>query len=457
MRIAAARRRGGIAHRPAGHGAGLPTNIGRAGRLCTPMDSTPPEIAETLEGSTRLLVPAASLSERVPPREPAFFNPRARLSRDVSVAAYSAFAAGLGRPAVMLEALSGLGARGLRAANESDVGLVVLNDLNAAALGLAARSAAANGLANVEMSRREACAFLLSRQWGCDGDGDGGSGGGGRARRRADIVDIDPFGSPAPYLDCCLRAVSRGGMLSMTATDLQVLNGVFPAACVRRYGGAPMRRSGFGDEMSLRLMLGCLCSIAGRLDLSVEPLLVHSDQHYYRAYARIAGRADQTGMLGRLHLCRRCGWRAAAAAARGPRGRGGRRGKAPAPDAPAPLPECPECAAPAPDSAGPLWAGPTFDAQFARLAAARAASLPVGRECGPLLERAAAEAAMPAAYHTLDEAASRAGTHPPRLDRMVASLRSAGYAASPTSLCPTGFRTDAPPSAIAGALRGAAR
>ena len=432
------------------------------------MDSAPPEIAETVEGSTRLLVPAASLSERVPPREPAFFNPRARLSRDVSVAAYSAFAAALGRPAVMLEALSGLGARGLRAAHESGVGLVVLNDLNAAALGLAARSAAANGLDNVEMSRREACAFLLSRHWGGDGDGgsgdgdggsgdgDGGSGGGGGARRRADIVDIDPFGSPAPYLDCCLRAVSRGGMLSMTATDLQVLNGVFPAACVRRYGGAPMRRSGFGDEMSLRLMLGCLCSIAGRLDLSVEPLLVHSDQHYYRAYARIAGRADQTGMLGRLHLCRRCGWRAASTAT-AQRGRRGRPGKAPAPAAPAPLAECPECVAPAPDSAGPLWAGPLFDAQFARLAATRAASLPVGRECGPLLERAAAEAGMPAAYHTLDEAASRAGTHPPRLDRMVSSLRSAGYAASPTSLCPTGFRTDAPPPAIAAAMGSAAR
>ena len=358
----------------------------------------------------------------------------------------------------MLEALSGLGARGLRAANESGVGLVVLNDLNAAALGLAGRSAAANGLGNVEMSRREACAFLLSRAWG---GRDAGGGGGDRARR-ADIVDIDPFGSPAPYLDCCLRAVSRGGMLSMTATDLQVLNGMFPAACARRYGGAPMRRSGFGDEMSLRLMLGCLCAIAGRLDLSVEPLLVHSDQHYYRAYARIAGRADQARMMGRLHLCRRCGWRsaapAAAAAPAAPPGRrdGGRPGKGTAPAVHPPLPECPECATPCPDSAGPLWVGPVFDAAFARLAAARAASLPVGRECVPLLERAAAEAGMPAAYHTLDESASRAGAPPPRLDRMIRSLRAAGHAASPTSLNPTGFRTAAPPSAIADALRGAA-
>ena len=424
------------------------------------MDDAGRETAETIEGSTRLLVPAASLSGRVPPREPAFFNPRARLSRDVSVVAYSAFAAELGRPAVMLEALSGLGARGLRAANESGVGLVVLNDLNPSALSLAARSAAANGLANVETSRREACAFLLSRMWG------GGDGGAAGRARRADIVDIDPFGSPAPYLDCCLRAVSRGGMLSMTATDLQVLNGMFPAACARRYGGAPMRRSGFGDETSLRLMLGCLCSIAGRLDLSVRPLLVHSDQHYYRAYVRVAGRADQTGMIGRLHLCRRCGWRAAAspaaaaeaAPAAPPDGRGGgRRERRAAAAAAFPLGECPACGSPYPDSAGPLWAGPLFDGPFARLMAARAASLPVGRECAPLLERAAAEAAMPAAYYTLDEEASRAGTHPPKLGRMIESLRAAGHAASPTSLSSTGFRTGAPPAAIAEALRAAAR
>ena len=418
------------------------------------MDDAGLETAEITEGSTRLLVPAASLSGRVPPREPAFFNPRARLSRDVSTIAYSAFAAGLGRPATMLEALSGLGARGLRAANESGVALVVLNDLNGAALALAARSAAANGLGGVETSRMDACAFLLSRQRGAAG---GGGGGGSRARR-ADIVDIDPFGSPAPYLDCCLRAVSRGGMLSMTATDLQVLNGVFPAACVRRYGGAPLRRSGFGDEVSLRLMLGCLCSVAGRLDLSIRPLLSHSDQHYYRAYARVGGRADQTGMIGLLHLCRACGWRAAQPAPGPPERRGAAAAAAAAAAAqPRPLPACPECAAPRPDAAGPLWTGPLFDAPFARLMASRAASLPVARSCAPLLERAAAEAAMPAAYHTLDEAASRAGTHPPSLGGMIRSLRAAGYAASPTSLSPTGFRTAAPPPAIEEALRGAAR
>lgn len=424
-------------------------------RPALPPGAAGSEAAETVEGSTRLFVPAASLAGRVPPREPAFFNPRARLSRDISVVAYAAFAAPDAACSSLLDALSGLGARGLRAANEAGIGRVVLNDLNAEALALAGRSASANGLGRVELSRNDACRFLLS--------GQGRRAGGGGRSGRADIVDIDPFGSPAPYLDCCLRAVARGGMLSMTATDLQVLNGLFPAACLRRYGGVPVRRVQFGDEVSLRLMLGCLCRIAGRLDLSVVPLLVHSDQHYYRAYVRVAGRADQSGMIGYLHACRRCGGRGAgrpageAAARAAPCGRRGDGRAKRRPAARGPPASCPDCGAPHPDAAGPLWTGPLFDERFVRLAGGHAARLPVGRECAELLEKAAAEAPLPPAYHTLDEVASRLGTHPPKLTQVVRSLRGSGFGASPTLFSPTGFRTDAGIGEIDAAFRAAAR
>ena len=49
------------------------------------------EIIEIMEGSTKLLVPKGSMTEKVPPKEPAFFNPRANLSRDLSIIACSAF------------------------------------------------------------------------------------------------------------------------------------------------------------------------------------------------------------------------------------------------------------------------------------------------------------------------------------------------------------------------------
>ena len=45
------------------------------------------EIIEITEGSTKLFVPKGSMTEKVPPKEPAFFNPRASLRRDLSIIA----------------------------------------------------------------------------------------------------------------------------------------------------------------------------------------------------------------------------------------------------------------------------------------------------------------------------------------------------------------------------------
>ena len=50
------------------------------------------DFVQTVEGKTTLLVPPLSLTERVPPKTPAFFNPAAKLNRDLSILAYRAFA-----------------------------------------------------------------------------------------------------------------------------------------------------------------------------------------------------------------------------------------------------------------------------------------------------------------------------------------------------------------------------
>ena len=43
------------------------------------------------EGLTKLLVPKNSLEEKVPQHSPAFFNPLARLNRDLSIYIYNIF------------------------------------------------------------------------------------------------------------------------------------------------------------------------------------------------------------------------------------------------------------------------------------------------------------------------------------------------------------------------------
>ena len=46
---------------------------------------------EIVEGKTKIVVPKKSLTEKVPPKKPAFFNPKAKLNRDFSIIAYAGF------------------------------------------------------------------------------------------------------------------------------------------------------------------------------------------------------------------------------------------------------------------------------------------------------------------------------------------------------------------------------
>ena len=82
---------------------------------------------EIVEGNTKLLVPTKSLTEKVPPIKPAFFNPKAKTNRDFSIIAYAAFLKKFEGPKIFLESLSGVGARGLRVANELEIEKMKIN------------------------------------------------------------------------------------------------------------------------------------------------------------------------------------------------------------------------------------------------------------------------------------------------------------------------------------------
>ncbi len=220
---------------------------------------------EIIEGDTYMLVPKRSLTDTVPPNKPAFFNPKARLSRDLSILVYSTFLQQFDEPRIFLDGMSGVGARGLRAANELGV-YSVINDLNPTALAMSEHSAMLNNIDGIEFSNDEVCRFFAARS---------------RDGKRGTIVDIDPFGSPVEFFDCGLRATIHGGMMSVTATDLQVLHGLADRACVLKYGGMPVRTT-YGHEIATRLILGSLRIVAGRLGFKIVPLFVYSNMHYYR-------------------------------------------------------------------------------------------------------------------------------------------------------------------------------
>ena len=360
---------------------------------------------EITEGKTKIIVPRESITGKVPPKKPAFFNPRAKLNRDFSIVAYAAFLKKFQGPKIFLEGLAGIGARGIRVSNELKIESLVINDLNPTALEMAKHSASLNGIQDVEFSEEEACRFLSKYS---------------KKGKRGSIVDIDPFGSPAEFFDCGIRATMHGGMLSTAATDLQVLNGLFQAACKRRYGGISVRTE-YGNEIAIRLILGCLRAVAARLGVKVEPLFVESEMHYYRTYVKVFNKPDQKENVGYILHCKNCGHRKTFSEQQN---------------------ECELCKSKI-SAAGPLWIGKIFDKEFVKNMLDGISNLSVDKVCKKIIEKNFDEAELPATYYTLDEIASKTKSSPPKLENLVNALRKSDFVAGPTAFSPTGFRTDA--------------
>jgi len=374
---------------------------------------------EIIEGQTKVLVPKKSITDKVPPKEPAFFNPKARLTRDFSIIAYGAFLKKFVGPKIFLDGLSGVGIRGLRVANELSLDNVIINDLNPTALELAKHSAQLNNLKNIKYSEMEVCRFLSNHS---------------TKGERGSIVDIDPFGSPSEFFDCGIRATMHGGILSTTATDLQVLNGLYQNACKRKYGGIPIRVE-YGNEMAIRLILGCLRMVAGRIGVEIVPLYAESNMQYYRTYVRVLIRQDQKENIGYILHCKNCGQRKISLEQDN---------------------ECELCKSKI-SVAGPLWIDKIFDKQFVEDMILKVPELSVDKICEKTLQKCLLESQMPGTYFTLDEIASRMRSSPPKLEDAIKNLQKNGYVASPTSFCPTGFRTNANINQIIGVFGSAGK
>ncbi len=369
------------------------------------MDNTNEIFQEIIEGNTKLLVPQKSLTDKVPPMKPAFFNPKAQTNRDFSIIAYAAFLKKFNGPKIFLEALSGVGARGLRVGNELKIEKIFINDLNPTALKMAKNSAILNNLENIEFSEKEACVFLNEHT---------------RKGNRGSLVDIDPFGSPAEFFDCGIRATMHGGLLSTTATDLQVLNGLFQGACKRKYGGVPVRVE-YGNEMAIRLILGSLRSVASRLGVKIIPIFVESEMHYYRTYVKILNRTDQEENLGYILHCKNCGHRKVSLEQQQ---------------------ECELCKSKI-SIAGPLWIGKIFDKEYVKNMIDEVSNFQINKSCEKTLYKCLDEAEMSPIYFTLDEIAKKIKSSPPKLEKIILNLKENGFTSSTTTFNPTGFRTNA--------------
>ncbi|MEW5313398.1 MAG: hypothetical protein WDW38_004969 [Sanguina aurantia] len=182
----------------------------------------------------------------------------------------------------LFEGLSASGLRAVRYAQEVPaLGSIVANDLDPIAVEAIQRNLIHNGGAQLQPRSSPAAGMHASRS--C------------RHHWRMtswvwiqayDVVDLDPYGTPAMFLDSAVQSVADGGLLMVTATDMANLCGSNMSACWSLYNSFPIHRN-YCHEMALRILLASIESHANRYKRHIVPLLCLSIDYYVRIFVRV--------------------------------------------------------------------------------------------------------------------------------------------------------------------------
>lgn len=375
------------------------------------------------EGKVKALVPKLKAfkkqpSDYTPSKAPVFYNPVMELNRDIAILAFQAYQRLGNREVTICEPLTSTGIRGIRLAAEiRGVKKVVISDISERAIKLAKHNVRLNELQDRVIVKHKDANCLLS----CHG----------APRKRFDVIDVDPFGSPVPYLGSAARALRNRGLLAVTATDLAPLCGIHAKACLRKYGGKPLRTE-YCHELAVRLLAGCVATVAAKHDIGIRVVFSHSTDHYIRVYAQITYGAKKADVniksLGYILHCFNCLHRETAR-----------------------IPfdlhieKCPECGSKM-DWAGPLWLEKIFDRQFCELMLQenKRKAFRNSTKIFTLLTLAKNEAEGPATYYVIDKISNKLSSPVPSVTAMLRILQDNGFKAVPTHFNSRGVKTGAP-------------
>jgi tRNA (guanine26-N2/guanine27-N2)-dimethyltransferase len=197
----------------------------------------------------------------------------------------------------VMEAFAASGLRSIRYAKEIPrISEILTNDLMASAVESIGKNAVFNKVDHIIVPNQgDACqTFYKALAEGV----------------KYDVVDLDPYGSAAPFLDAAVQCVSDGGLLCVTCTDLSVLAGSQPESCFGKYGSVNIPNSPYTHEMALRILLYSIQSTAAKYKLAIEVLQSCSIDYYVRVFVRVWNSPlrmkEASSKTGMLITCLRC-------------------------------------------------------------------------------------------------------------------------------------------------------
>lgn len=262
------------------------------------------------------------------------------------------------------------------------------------------------------------------------------------------VIDIDPYGHPTPFLSAALDACAHDSLLCVTATDGAITCRKQCKECFIRYDAAPATGKAWAHEGSIRIVLGAIAKEAARRRASITPLLSFFHKHYLRVFVLVNKKnkcrsLDMHKNMGTVYHCMACSYfttqrtdddKLMLLLANGSK-----------------CPYCLSCM----HISGPMWLGELHDKEFLDKIED---ALPAYKDLHSYSNIAAhisfakGECGLPPLLYSANIITSYLKSLSLSTAHLATALEQMGYRVGPAHTQPGGFKTNAPFSAILGAL-----
>jgi len=258
-----------------------------------------------VHSADRDLVPSKSMN--------VFYNKKMELNRDISNLALIAYN-NLYNPEnlIVIDSMAASGIGAIRMLMECEnIKKMYINDLNWNAVELIHKNISLNKLdinnIQIKVSNKDANLLFseLAQKTYSISDSE---------NNKANVISIDPFGTPNVYLDSAFKAIQKhNGLMCITATDTAVLFGLRPNACIRKYLAKPLRTE-YSKEIGSRILVNFIARIANVNKTGIYPLLTFYSNHFIRVFCltfkNIKNISKYFNDYGYIVHCYNCGYRA---------------------------------------------------------------------------------------------------------------------------------------------------
>jgi tRNA (guanine26-N2/guanine27-N2)-dimethyltransferase len=272
------------------------------------MNICPEGFIEIVEGLAKICSPDLKLYTRAngvfePAIAPVFYNPNMVENRDIAIEVVDYIIKTLPQPRelVVVDPLAATGVRGIRISLEvskPELIKVFMSDISDEAVKIMKFNISLNNLWNKVIVEKSDANELLYRLR--------------RLGIRIDYIDIDPFGSPAPFSYAAIANIKNGGVAAFTATDLAVLEGKYVDKLFRRYGVVGSITP-ISKDIAIRVLLSYIARVAYAFNKYIEPILSYIYKHYVRIYVKVFDGATKASnqlktCLKKIIVCPNCSY-----------------------------------------------------------------------------------------------------------------------------------------------------